>query len=248
MENIKNMESKQIIIIGGGSSIKKGVQLGLWDKLKDCFVLGTNYSFRDYTPTALIACDNKFHSGQQTEHTQTREEWRKELAQLPLIIAPNKDEINNTKLPNTITIPYTVQTYCGLNSKEKGFYSIFLTGLFSISIAIYLLQEKGTIILLGYDWSQRTYDQQQEQKLIDTHYYNHTLHPGIQKSKVYEEYPANDWFQPFLKATSVKIYNASIDSHITCFERINYPKLFSLLEPQSQSQDELRNYIKERLC
>ena len=35
----------QLIILGGGTSIKEGIEKGLWDKIKNRFVIGTNYSF-----------------------------------------------------------------------------------------------------------------------------------------------------------------------------------------------------------
>ena len=40
------MKPKQLIIVGGGESINKGVNKGLWDALRGRFTCGINYSYR----------------------------------------------------------------------------------------------------------------------------------------------------------------------------------------------------------
>ena len=37
---------KQIIIVGGGTSIKEGISKGLWSKLDNKYTFGLNYSYK----------------------------------------------------------------------------------------------------------------------------------------------------------------------------------------------------------
>ena len=53
MENLK-----QLIICGGGYSIKDGIQLGLWDKIQNKFTIGINFSFKWFNSTAIVFIDN----------------------------------------------------------------------------------------------------------------------------------------------------------------------------------------------
>ena len=41
------MKINQLIIIGGGASINKGVNKGLWAALRGRFTIGINYSYRN---------------------------------------------------------------------------------------------------------------------------------------------------------------------------------------------------------
>jgi hypothetical protein len=52
MENIR-----EIIIIGGGKSISKGLNSGLKDHIKDKFVILTNYAYKFFDGTFLVFQD-----------------------------------------------------------------------------------------------------------------------------------------------------------------------------------------------
>ena len=47
----------QLVILGGGASMKEGISKGLWNKLKDRFTLGINYSFNWFKSTLQTYVD-----------------------------------------------------------------------------------------------------------------------------------------------------------------------------------------------
>lgn len=121
------MKTKQLIIIGGGESITKGVDKGLWSALRGCFTCGINYSYR-YFQSTFLCCMN---------YTDFYDVNRKELSKLPLIITcarphPSKWE-KNTMLIN------------------KNF---MLSGILALKVGMDILEE-GEIFLLGYDYSKQ---------------------------------------------------------------------------------------------
>ena len=110
----------QAIIIGGGSSIAEGISFNLWEKLKDKFVIGINYSYNHFkNPTFHVYLDYKFYNSN-----------KKDIDKLPLIITkPGK------KLPpNTIQLK-TLSTY--KRDVRKGVYKGSLSGYYALSLAIY---------------------------------------------------------------------------------------------------------------
>ena len=119
------MKPKQLVIIGGGSSINKGVDKGLWAALRGCFAIGINYSYRYFDSTCL-ACVN---------YSDFYDTNRKELAKLPLIITPNRLHPSKWE-KNTMLI-------------NKNF---MLSGILALKVGIDILKE-GEIFLLGYDYS-----------------------------------------------------------------------------------------------
>ena len=129
---------KQLVIIGGGSSIKEGISKGLWDKIKDHFVIGLNYSYRYFShPTCQIYVDTDFY----TKNVE-------ELSQLPLVIGKKNQKLKSIIKENTILLPTTNNYKRNLST---GVYKGSLVGYFSLSIAIHILDE-GEIFLLGYDF------------------------------------------------------------------------------------------------
>ena len=119
------MKPKQLVIIGGGSSINKGVDKGLWAALRGCFAIGINYSYRYFDSTCL-ACVN---------YSDFYDTNRKELAKLPLIITPNRPHPSKWE-NNTVTV------------KEH----FVLSGVLALSVACKLLNADDEIFLLGYDY------------------------------------------------------------------------------------------------
>ena len=84
---------KQIVIIGGGASIREGISKGLWEKIKGKFVVGLNYSYRYFSdPTFQSFADNDFYDKNSID-----------LAKLALIIG-NKKRLQK-QLLNTILLP-----------------------------------------------------------------------------------------------------------------------------------------------
>ena len=240
MKNIISNYSKEAIIIGGGTSIESYISL-LQPLCASKFTILTNYSYKHFIGTFLTFMDRDFYKTRdEKEHPDIYEELKK----LPLIVGINQNGVDEFKLDNTILLP------------RKQFYSgtqINLTGIFSLSLAIELLNHVGTIYLLGFDWSCRNIDMSSENyrthSTEDLHYYKKEInHIGCGFFGGYERHSPDKIFEPFLKEKDVKIFNVSPESNINTFEKINYEKMFSLLNSEIINQEELRNQIRSKLC
>ena len=224
---------KQTIIIGGGLSIKEGIMAGLWDKLKDRFVIGTNFSYKSYVPTFLTFVDAS------TFYNLT--DIRAELAMLPLIIGCPYQITREQMLPNSIFIP---STNAYIRDLSKGVYSSRLSGMYALSLAIHLVGQ-GEVFLLGYDLGTITKDKDDKGRNI-THYYQGRInHVGIGKTYYYN-IPRREEidFGVYKNEKDVKIYNVSPNSNLHVFEKIDYPTFFSKLDNNQYNQDQLREEIK----
>lgn len=219
---------KQMVIIGGGFSIKEGIEKGLWEKLNGHFVIGTNYSFNFHTATIQTYLDNKFFQEQEEK-----------LKTLPLIITkPHQKH----KLDNQIMIK-TASKYD--RSLKNGIYKGSLTGIYSLSLGIYLLNI-GEIFLLGYDFSAQGKDEKGRQR---THFYQGKVnHRGIGKVNYYNTSGrANRDFGVYKNEKKIKIYNVSLNSKIDTFEKISYNEFFKKLSKNKYCQSYLRALTKVQL-
>jgi len=246
---------EQIIIQGGGSSIKELMDDNLFERLINSCLLGVNFSFRDYLPTALCCADFKFYSGKikpiyynnKLIKNAYDDSFRKELKNLPLIIAPGREDLLNNiteknekvRMDNTLFLNYlTAHQYYGKKqNKENSIYGIDLSGIWALGVACKLNPKE--IYLLGFDFGDFG---------NGTHYYNHTKHRGIGavSRDWYNNNQADYYFMPFVKDYSnIKIYNVSLKSKITCFEKINKESFFNKIKrlPNNLSQEALRKQI-----
>lgn len=218
----------QLIIIGGGASIREGIDLGLWDKLKDKFVLGTNYSFNYFIPTALCAVDWKFYD---TE--------REKLKDLPLVITRDRKK-STTYMPNTLPLQTDMHYKRDLST---GVYSGVLTGIFSLTLAIYLL-DVGDIFLLGMDWTKA----KDGASVPHTHFYQGQIgHRGIGKIDYYKSHSSSSVYGVYKNESKCKIYNVSLNSNITEFPKIGYAEFFDKLDKETYDQTTLRSSIRAKL-
>ena len=262
MKEIKMIE--QIIIIGGGSSLINLIRQDLWNKLQNTCTIGVNFSFKDYLPTFLCTADFKFYCGNIDCVWETTKDgskylnthvynhnFRKELENLPLIIAPARDDMMNgtteihkpSRMNNTIFLPYTTaHKYYGKESKPNEIYHVIdQSGMWALGVACEIPTVK-EIYLLGFDFGLEN---------NESHYYNHTQHRG-QLPKVnswYERHEksvgANYYYQPFLnRYPKINIFNVNLNSKITCFLRISAQHFFDKIKRLPESQKALRRYIK----
>jgi len=239
------MVPNEVIIIGGGKSVEEGLSLGLKNHIKDKFVIALNYSYKFFDNTFLCFGDSEFYKNDNPNKVYPN--IYEELKTLPLIVGMKKNnKITKIIHPNTLVLPVN-NNYCGKDGLKKGFYSGFLSGLFSISIGIYLMDFKGTIFLLGYDWSKRTKKEVNNKEKINIHYYKGIVHRGSQWTDSYEKHNPEGYFKSFLSEKEIKIYNVNPNSNILTFEKINYKKMFELLSTRTFEQDSLREFIKIKL-
>ena len=131
------MQNKQLIIIGGGASIKEGIRKELWNKLNNKLTLGLNYSYKYFVATAQIYTDRQFY---------VDENKNKNFQNLPLIIGDCYPYMKNIS-KDTYMIPSTGEYD---KSLKTGCYKSSLCGLYALSLAIFLQPKE--IYLLGYDY------------------------------------------------------------------------------------------------
>ena len=224
----------EIIIVGGGTSIKQADLSTLQPILASKFVILTNYSFRHFNGTFLCFQDVDFY---KSKDITVNPDIYEELKQLPLIVGLNHNGIEEFKLDNTILI-------------DKK-YREPLTGILALKLAE-ILMENGTIYLLGFDFTRQgipkdksKYDPNSE---LSIHYYSkdEINHRGVGFTGYYDRHNPDKVFEKFIKK-DVKIFNVSPESNITVFEKINYEHMFTLLNKEIYNQDELRTYVKEKL-
>lgn len=250
------MIPNELIIIGGGASIKKGLTLGLHDTLRNRFTCGCNYAFnyfKDCTYHTFVDRDFYNKKGQ-------------DLSKLPLIIGKSG---GYTPMANTIDLPTATRYFRDLSG---GTYSPDLCGLFALSLGIYLI-DKGTIYLLGYDFGGYHKSNIEDKPLtmadksilaLDTHkrplthfYQGERNHRGTGKVSFYNaKNRPRDKFMPFVKnkenKEKIKIYNVSPTSRIPneIFEKISYETFFEKLEASCDGRcihNEWRQLIRKKL-
>jgi hypothetical protein len=112
--------------------------------------------------------------------------------------------------------------------------------------------EKGTIYLLGFDWTRRTGLPERDPNYnpnsdLQIHFYIDIKHGGVGYVGYYENHNPDREFNQLIKK-DVKIYNVSPESNINSFEKISYEYMFNKLDNCLINQTELRQYIKEKLC
>ena len=217
---------EQIIIVGGGQSIQQGLEQGLHSKISKCFTIGCNYSFKYFNPTFNTFVDGEFYKTNKNilKHRLCSGHYA------------NLDEPKES--PEVYWLPPSIK-YSTIK-ETKSVYNPMLVGIWSISLAIYLMKGNGTIYLLGYDWTKKNTG--------NTHFYQGKIeHSGINKTDFYDEQEPNKWFAPFLKEKGVNIYNVNPESNINTFEKVNYFEMFGKLKDEPYSQDYLREYVRTKL-
>lgn len=221
------MNDKQLIIIGGGTSLKEGISKGLWNTLKGKLTFGLNYSYRHFESTVQIYVDQKFYND---EHDK--------LAGLPLILGNNHSKLKCH--PNTIMFPASSKYDPTL---AKGVYKASLCGMFALSLALYFKPKE--IFLLGFDYGSIT--KKVIDKKFETHFYQGQInHRGIGRINYYTaKGRAEKDFKPYKE--SGNIYNVSVESTIPTFPKISYDEFFKRLNNIEYDQNRLREEIKSHL-
>jgi len=219
----------ECIIIGGGDSISIGVSLGLKEKIKDKFVITTNFSSYHFDSTFTSCMDNSFYIGKLISNSdKINQEHVNHLKSLPLIVAPKAhiraDIYNNTVLTKKI---------------KPG----ALTGIYTLNLVSYLMNYNGIIYCLGYDWTRKTEEEKKKNILAKTHYYDNIKHRGTGFTKYYENHRGIE-FKELLKYKNLKIYNVNPDSNLEYFPKITYEQMFESLNKEKYNQEEIRKEIK----
>ncbi len=225
---------KRVILVGGGYSVKEGIEKGLWDRIKNEHIWSCNYAFMamPYLPKKEIWVDIAFYKN-NIEVLQNL--WEKGV------------ELHTKKHPTYAGIvehlfcydsTREVKNYHGKQALEKNmiyYGKMGLSGMFALSLAI--AHGYDEIYLLGYDFGSRSV------KDLNTHFYQDTLKvysTGVMHPEVYRM-PNNtvkqsevEDFKVYLNEKDIKIFNVSPDSNIPYFEKVDYNTFFERLKDEKQ--------------
>jgi len=130
-------------------------------------------------------------------------------------------------------------------------------------LGIHIL-DSGICFLLGFDYGEarkKGYDKSdlraiEQARIVDksgkkylTHFYQEELtHRGTGKINYYNAKDrAKKDFSVYKNEKKIRIYNVSPDSRIPTFPKIDYSTFFKMLDKHTYDQNELREYIKEKL-
>lgn len=240
---------KAVVLVGGGYSIRQGLDLGLWDKLKhqDIEVWSLNHAFRvmPYLPSREIWIDISFF---QKNIDDIEKLWKQGVK---LHARGNQRYANlNHSLGEAIK-PYEVTRE---RAGYKGQYPLKdltpflfagrmgLVGLFALSLAV--AEQYPSIYLLGYDFGTTNIDN------TKTHFYqdeldvgdssakkNKYFSTGVGKPLVYRDKRNKEVkgdvrdFEVYLREPGIKIYNVSPQSNIPYFQKLTYPEFFERITP-----------------
>ena len=211
---------KKVIIVGGGSSVKEGIEKGLWYKIKgnEIWSLNFAYKFMPYLPTRELWIDTSFFTNNIDDLKNLHE---------------NGVKLITKKHGKYATFPEISQYEATRNHAEyppKMFLGkVGLVGFFALSLA--LVQEFTEIYLLGYDFGNSGLSNR------DTHFYQDKVtemkiqSSGVGRPSVYrrEDNNVKDGVNDFdvFKSPNIKIYNVSPQSNIRSFEKIAYDEFFA---------------------
>ncbi len=229
----KFVKPSQIVIIGGGTSLKEGIDKGLWNRLIGKYTIGLNHIYRYFPrPTIESYVDVDFYNNEY-----------KGLKNIPLIIGKYHCNLEKKAYPNTVMLQCLPDYYRDL---KGGIYKDSLVGLFALSLAIYLL-DKGEIFLLGYDYGSNGNKDKLGRKV--THFNQGEInHTGMGKTNYYETIGRADKdFGVYTKEEKVKIYNVSLNSKINTFPKISYNEFFDKLKNGQVDQTKIRREARQKL-
>jgi len=205
---------KTCILMGGGASVKEGIDLGLWEQIKDKEVWSINFAFMTmpFLPKRELWIDFSFFRNNidrlQLLYLQGVPCYARKHNKYAYITEINQLDI--TRDPKEI---------------DKKIFSgrMGLSGIFALSLAV--KEQYEVIYLLGYDFGSITNDK-------NTHYYQDKLNvmsSGFGKPELYKENnnikKEIEDFMLFIKP-NIKIINVSPKSNIPYFEKIDYTTFF----------------------
>jgi len=171
-------------------------------------------------------------------------EWielkKKLITENKLKIIPSKEILPYGK--NTIVLKTNDKKYN--TDLSEGVYRGCLVGLFSLTLACYLMDYSGEIFLLGYD-SGEINNKKHAYNKSDFNYYYSGTEKTPNRYKI-ESMRLGD-FGHYLNYKNLKIYNVSPQSHLEQFEKIDYNTFYSKLNQYTYPQTWLRQSVRDKL-
>lgn len=246
------------IIVGGGASIRPDrsipiKDLDVWKRIKDKFTIGTNFSYKFFSPTIQLFGDYDFYYSE-----------KERLDKLPLVVGKYDQKFfkkDSQRIGNSVLLVKDSSFYNGRESLVKGCYCFQLVGMATLSFAIGLGCKR--VFLLGMDANDidgytHFYDEEDgivKWKATNRCGVNKFFHPNLGrvvfKNDNYNKINElnNYWYKPFeqCKNQGIEIFNVSTISRINTFPKISYEEFYSLLNNEKEDQILIRETIKRLL-
>lgn len=221
---------KSVILVGGGTSVTEGIEKDLWNKIKDKTIWSLNYGFMTmpYLPQREVWVDGSFFKNNMIALN--------DLANKDVdMVAKHNSFIGN--LPKLTSYESTRNRleYVGKLGKEKN--RIFcghqgFVGTFALHLAI--CDGFNEIFLLGYDYGVPP----DKKDKTETHYYQNKLKvisSGFKRPQIYLDQNNKvkldvEDYKVFLQEKDVKIWNVSVNSNISYFEKITWKVFFEKIK------------------
>lgn len=217
---------KTAILIGAGTSINEGIELGLWDKIKGLDIWSLNYAFKimPYCPSRELWVDISFYRNNIQELNNLYNNGVK---------CYTKQSHHYTHIPEIIRYNATRDPK-KIDDKTLFIGRMGLVGFFALSLAV--KEQYNTIFCLGYDFGCTTYEDRY------THFYQNKIKvesTGIGNISVYRQLNGNvkpevKDFEVFLQSKS-KIYNVSLFSNINCYDKLSYEEFFTKINQNDKT-------------
>lgn len=218
--------SKDVIIIGGGKSIREGLGKNLWEKIKTKEVWSLNYAFltMPYLPKKQLFVDISFYKEMKNNLLDLHDKGVE-------LLCRHQGVIFNDNFPVKM---YQIEKREHLSTLElierntRYATGLTLSGAFALSCAI-CERCYDRIFLLGFDFGTPVPTD------TDTHYYQGSLKCGsrgmgnitVYRDKENLKEYVNDW--EYFKDKHYGIYNVSMLSNINTFPKITYDNFFEML-------------------
>ena len=218
-----------VVLVGGGYSIKEGIDEGLWWRLRRSNVWSVNYAYQAMTDTFVPAVQLWQDLGFWIENQRDLIKLHSRGCQLYA-----REEEDYRLYPHVQQWRTSKERYCGREGIK--FNTIFtgrmgLTGVFALSLAV--ARGFDRIYLLGYDFGTPSIAD------AHTHFYSgqndQAGNPHLYRCAddlVRSEVSDFDQF----RQTRVEIVNVTSRSNIESFPKIGYAEFFKQLEREQEQE------------
>ena len=221
-------EMKRVFLLGGGMSVKEGINLGLFSKISGQDVWSINYAFMTmpYLPKREVWVDVAFYKSNIDALQKLWEQGVEIHCKQHMTYAGIKEHIHQYGSTRESKFYYGKHA---IQNNLIYYGRMGLSGIFALSLAIAEGYEE--IYLLGYDFGTPNLQDK------NTHYYQDTLkvystgviHPEIYRTPDNAVKREVEDFRVFLQEP-IKILNCSMISNIPYFEKITYNQLFERIK------------------
>lgn len=228
---------RKVIIVGGGHSVLEGIEMGLWEKIKEEEVWSLNSVFKlmPYLPTVQLWVDVGFYNNEVENLQELHTKGVKMIS---------RDKLTWKALYKEITMYQTtreIKIKQKSDNKELIYYgSMGLVGCFAVGVATQM--EYDRIYILGYDYGATSLNNKY------THWYQNKISTlkihssGAGRPQVYLDKKGKpnkflrDW--DYYKDKKDVVRNVSINSNLEIFPKITYENMFGDLEKNNARMDE----------